>query len=336
MVHIGERKIETPRITLIEYNEQDYKEVDASSIEEVLGSKGDGHVSWINVDGIHDMELIAKLGDSFGLHPLLLEDVVNTDQRPKLEDYGDYIFVVVKMLQWEEKTEELDIEQVSLIFGKGWVITLQERPGDTFEYVRDRIRNSKGRIRKMGGDYLAYALMDAIIDNYFVVMENIGLKIENIETAISDEIQPELSSEIHKMKRETISLRHSIWPIREVISAFQRTGSDLISDDTGYFLRDLYDHTIQVMDTVETNRDVLSGMLDIYLSMASNRMNEVMKVLTIIATIFIPLTFIAGVYGMNFQYMPELGFKWAYPAVLGIMAAVVVVMLIYFKRKKWI
>ncbi|MGC9315892.1 MAG: magnesium/cobalt transporter CorA, partial [bacterium] len=230
----------------------------------------------------------------------------------------------------------LDIEQVSLILGDSWVLTLQERPGDAFDFVRDRIRNAKGRIRKKGADYLAYALMDAVVDNYFLVLENLEIRIEDIEEDLVRNLTPEMSSEIHRMKRQTINLRHSIWPLREVISGFQRTGSKLISESTAVFLRDLYDHTIQVIDTVETYRDILSGMLDTYLSLTSNRMNEVMKVLTIIATIFIPLTFIAGVYGMNFQYMPELAWKWAYPAVLGLMALVSLAMLIFFKRKKWI
>lgn len=336
MIHVGERLIESPRITLIEYTPDDFREEHIEKIENVFSAKDDGNVSWINIDGIHDTELIAKLGDAFGLHQLLLEDVVNTEQRPKLDDYDEYIFIVLKMLQCEEKTGDLDIEQVSLIFGEGWVITLQERPGDTFEHVRERIRNSKGRIRKHGADYLAYALIDAIVDNYFVALESIGLKIEDVEAALAENVEPELSSKIHRMKREAISLRHSIWPLREIISGFQRTGSKLITEDTGYFLRDLYDHTIQVMDTVETYRDILSGMLDTYLSISSNRMNEVMKVLTIIATIFIPLTFIAGIYGMNFQHMPELEWKWGYPAVLGVMGLVVAGMLIFFRRKKWI
>ncbi len=336
MVHIGERKIETPKITIIEYDEENFSERVIEDIDEIKSAKDNGRVCWLNVDGIHDLELIANVGEIFDLHPLLLEDVVNTEQRPKLDDYNEYNFVVLKMLQYDEKKAELDIEQVSLILGDKWVLTLQERPGDAFDFVRDRIRNAKGRIRKKGADYLAYALMDAIVDNYFVVLENLGMRIEEIEEDLVQDLTPEMSSEIHRMKRQTINLRHSIWPLREVISGFQRTGSKLISESTAVFLRDLYDHTIQVIDTVETYRDIISGMLDTYLSLTSNRMNEVMKVLTIIATIFIPLTFIAGVYGMNFQHMPELAWKWAYPAVLGIMALVSVVMIIFFKRKKWI
>jgi len=336
MVHIGERKIETPKITIIEYDEENFSERVIEDIDEIKSAKDNGRVCWLNVDGIHDLELIANVGEIFDLHPLLLEDVVNTEQRPKLDDYNEYHFVVLKMLQYDEKKAELDIEQVSLILGDKWVLTLQERPGDAFDFVRDRIRNAKGRIRKKGADYLAYALMDAIVDNYFVVLENLGMRIEEIEEDLVQDLTPEMSSEIHRMKRQTINLRHSIWPLREVISGFQRTGSKLITENTAVFLRDLYDHTIQVIDTVETYRDILSGMLDTYLSLTSNRMNEVMKVLTIIATIFIPLTFIAGVYGMNFQHMPELAWKWGYPAVLGVMALVSVVMIIFFKRKKWI
>ena len=336
MVHIGERKIERTAVTLIEYDFENFRETPIERLEDIIASKNSGKISWINIDGVHDTEFISAIGESFGLHPLLLEDVVNTEQRPKLDDYGDYIFTALKMIHYDDKTGLLDIEHVSLIFGESWVITFQERPEDAFDNVRNRIRTGKGRIRKMGADYLAYALIDAIVDNYFVVLENIGLKIEDIEEGLVEGLHSSASAEIHKMKRQTILLRHSIWPLREVISGFQRTGSKLVLESTGYFLRDLYDHTIQVIDTVETYRDILSGMLDTHLSMISNRMNEVMKVLTIIATIFIPLTFIAGVYGMNFEYMPELVVKWAYPAVLAIMAIVAGAMLLFFKRKKWI
>jgi len=335
ITYVGESKTECVGITLIEYTESEFQEGSIDDNAKLTSSKSEG-VKWINIDGIHDIGLIERLGEVYGLHPLLLEDIVNTEQRPKVDDYTDRVLIVLKMLHYNDELQELEIEQVSLILGDGWVITLQEREGDVFDFVRDRIRNSKGRIRRMGADYLAYALIDAIVDNYFMVLEKIGLTLEDLEDKVIEDPRPETSAKIHRMKRETISLRHSIWPLREVISGIQRLGSKLIGEDTTYFLRDLYDHTIQVIDTVETYRDILSGMLDTYLSSISNRMNEVMKVLTIIATIFIPLTFIAGIYGMNFQYMPELGFRWGYFAVLGLMAFVGVVMLIFFKKKKWL
>jgi len=270
------------------------------------------------------------------LHPLILEDIVNTEQRPKMEDFEQYIFVVLKMLQYNEKEDEIIAEQVSLILGSNFVISFQETEGDIFDPIRDRIRNSKGRIRKMGADYLAYALLDAVVDNYFTILEKIGEKIETVEEELVANPIPETLQIIHTMKREMIFLRKSVWPLREVVGGLQRAESALIQESTGIYLRDVYDHTIQVIDTIETFRDMISGMLDIYMSSVSNKMNEVMKVLTIFAAIFIPLTFIAGIYGMNFQYMPELEWQLGYFAVLLIMLLVAVSLLVYFRKKKWL
>jgi len=293
-------------------------------------------VTWINVDGIHQVEILERLGEYFGLHPLVVEDILNTDQRPKVEDFGDYIFIVLKMFYYDDSADEIVTEQISLTLGPTLVISFQEREGDVFNPIRERIRSEKGRIRKMGADYLAYVLVDSIVDSYFIILEKLGEKIEDLEEELVTDPRPETLQTIHNLKREMIFLRKSVWPLREVVSGLERGESPLIQESTGIYLRDVYDHTIQVIDTVETIRDMLSGMLDIYLSSVSNRMNEVMKVLTIIATIFIPLTLIAGIYGMNFRYMPELEWPWAYPMLWLIMLAIGVLMLIYFRRKRWL
>jgi magnesium transporter len=336
LVHIGDKKAESPKITIIDYDGDTFQEKEAKSIEECCALKETPTVSWINVDGVHDSRLISDLGSRFGVHPLILEDIMTTAQRPKMEDMGDYIYIVVRMLDLVNKEKEVRSEQVSLILGSNFVISFQESEGDVFDAVRDRIRSGKGRIRKQGPDYLAYTLIDAIVDNYFLVLEKLGENVEEIEEALVSNPDRETLHEIHTLKREMIYLRKSVWPLREVISGLERTESELIKDSTGIFLRDVYDHTIQVIDTVETYRDMLSGMLDIYLSSLSNRMNEVMKVLTIIATIFIPLTFIAGIYGMNFKFMPELEWRWGYFLVLAVMLAIGVLMVILFKRRRWL
>lgn len=333
LVYTGERKVESVRITLIDYDEQNFQEKQVSSIEECFEFKETPTITWINIDGIHEVDVVEKLGKHFDLHPLSLEDILDTNQRPKFEDFEKYLFIVLKMLSYGDEIEE---EQVSLVLGENFVISFQERVGDVFEPIRDRIRNSKGRIRKSGADYLCYSLMDAVVDNYFSILERIGDKIESMEEKLISAPTQKTLQQIHKLKREMIILRKSIWPLRELINGLQRNESSLIGETTGIYLRDTYDHTIQVIDTVESLRDVVSGMLDIYLSSISNSMNAVMKVLTIIATIFIPLTFIAGIYGMNFRYMPELEWRWAYPLVLVVMGIVAIGMLIYFRKKKWL
>jgi magnesium transporter len=342
LVHVGEKKAEAVKISYLDYDEQNFREKQVSNIEECFPFKTTSTVTWINIDGLHDVEIIEKLGKQFELHPLVLEDVLHTEQRPKYEDFDNYIFVVLRMLQYNEQIQDIESEQVSLILGANFVISFQERVGDVFESVRERLRNAKGKIRKMGSDYLAYALLDAIVDSYFAILEKFGERIESMEEELVVNPKEKTLQQIHTMKREMISLRKSIWPLREVISGLQRSDSSLISETTGIYLRDVYDHTIQVIDTVESFRDMVSGMLDIYLSSISNKMNAVMKVLTIIATIFIPLTFIAGIYGMNFNpekspwNMPELNWYWGYPAVWVVMAVVLVIMLVYFRRKKWL
>jgi len=335
-VYIGERKAQAVRVTLIDYDEAKAVEKQVDRVEECFPFKDKPTVTWINVDGLSDTKLIQSLSENFAVHPLVQEDILNTDQRPKVEDFEDFLYIVLKMLRWNDEANEIDIEQVSLILGPNFVISFQERPGDVFEAIRDRIRTSKGRIRKVGADYLAYSLIDAIVDGYFTILEKMGERIEALEEHVVTNPRPATLKDIHKQKRDALFLRKSVWPLREVVSGLQRAESPLVKKETGIYLRDVYDHTIQVIDTMETFRDMLAGMLDTYLSSLSNRMNEVMKVLTIIATIFIPLTFIAGVYGMNFEFMPELHKRWAYPAVLAVMLAVAVLMILYFRRKRWL
>jgi len=336
LVHVGEKKSERTKITIMDYDGKAFQEKEAKSVEECFSFKETATVTWINIDGVHDSELVGKLGSHFGVHPLILEDIMTTAQRPKMEDLGDYIYVVLRMLTCEKDKDGVFSEQVSMILGPNFVISFQESAGgDVFDPVRDRIRTGKGRLRTLGPDYLAYALIDAIVDNYFLVLEKIGERVEVLEEDLVTNPNQETLHEMHALKREMIYVRRSVWPLREVISGLERAESPLIKQTTGIFLRDVYDHTIQVIDTVETYRDMLSGMLDIYLSSVSNRMNQVMKVLTIIATIFIPLTFLAGVYGMNFKFMPELEWRWGYFVIVGIMLAVGITMLIIFRRKKW-
>jgi len=336
LVHVGERKQEKVKISVLDYNETDLDDRQFDSVDETFSYKDKSTVTWIDICGVHDVDQVSRIGNHYGLHPLVLEDIVDTSQRPKLEDFEDYLFVVLKMLYFDPEEETIISEQVSLVLGKDFVISFQEQEGDVFGPVRDRIRRSKGRIRKAGADYLAYSLIDAIVDNYFSILESFGEDIEHIEEDLAKDPKSSTLHIIHILKRDAIRLRKSVWPLREVVGTLQRGGSPLISDTTGVYLHDVYDHIIQVIDTTESFRDMVSGMLDIYLSSVSNRMNEVMKVLTIFAAIFIPLTFIAGIYGMNFKYMPELEWRWAYFGVLGLMAVVAGTLLIFFKRQKWL
>lgn len=340
-VFVGEKKAAEIKITVIDYDEINVGIKEVPKVEESFPAIERPAVTWINVDGLHDVSVEEKLGAHFNIHPLVIEDILNTDQRPKMDILDDYIFIVLKMLTYNDETKALGVEQVSIIIGNNYVITFQETIGDIFDPIRDRIKLNKGRIRKAGADYLAYSLIDAVVDNYFKVLENIGDEIEVIEEELVTDPRPETLQKIHALKREMIFLRRSVWPLREIIGNLEREETPLIKESTSIYLRDLYDHTIQVIDSVDTFRDMISGMLDVYLSSISNRMNEVMKVLTIFAAIFIPLTFIAGLYGMNFNTadsplnMPELNWYYGYPFALGLMAAVAISMLIFFKKKKW-
>ena len=335
-IHVGEKKIGRVRIKIIDYDEAQFQEKEAKTVEECFPFKDKPTVTWINIDGIHQVDIIEKIGNHFNIHPLVLEDIMNAGQRPKMEDFVNYIFIVLKMLYYAETESKTKAEQVSIILGSNFVVSFQESEGDVFDPIRERIRNDRGRIRKMGADYLAYSLIDTIVDNYFIILEKLGEKIEDIEEELVTNPTVETLQTIHSLKREMIFLRKSVWPLREVISRLERWESPLINKSLDIYLRDVYDHTIQVIDSIETFRDMLSGLLDIYLSSVSNRMNEIMKVLTIIATIAIPLTVITGIYGMNFQFMPELQWQWSYPLVLLAMLTLGILMMIYFRRKKWI
>jgi magnesium transporter len=336
LVHVGERKMERVKITVIDYDEKHFEEREARTVEECFPFKDKPTVTWINVDGIHDTSLIEKLGTYFGIHSLILEDILNTNQRPKIEDMGDYIYIVLKTLEGGPGSSSELIEQNSFVVGPNFVLSFQEKEGDAFGPVRDRIRKGGNRIRKLGPDYLVYALIDAVVDSYFAVLERVGERIEDLEEELIADPSPKTLNGIHVLKNEMLFLRKAVWPLREVINSIERTESALVKKGTGIFFRDIYDHIIQVIDTVETYRDMLGGMFDTYLSSLSNRMNEVMKVLTIIATIFIPLTFLAGIYGMNFKFMPELGWRWGYAGVWVIIVAVALTMILFFKKKKWL
>jgi magnesium transporter len=333
-----EKRTEQVRVTVIDYGPEHLEEKVVTQVEELFRYRDTNSVTWINVEGLHDVALLEALGSHFGFHPLALEDVLNCGQRPKIEDYGKYHFVVMKSLLHKEA---LETEQISFFLASKFVITLQEVPGDSFEAVRERIRRGKGLIRKAGSDYLAYALIDALIDEFFPVLEKYGEQIEDLEAEML--LQPSHSTiqEIHRIKRELLLVRRAAWPERDVINSMQREESDVIRPETQVFLRDCYDHTIQVIDMLETYRELASGLLDVYLSSLSNRMNEVMKVLTIISTIFIPLNFIAGIYGMNYNpeasplNMPELNWYWGYPYALTLMATVAGLLVLYFRRRGW-
>jgi magnesium transporter len=336
-VLVGRARSDRTRITILDYDEQGVQEKEAGGVEECIPFKDKKSVTWINVDGLSDIKTLEKLGEAFGLHPLIIEDILNTEQRPKTEEFADYIYIVIKMLYMDESG--LGAEQISIILGRNFVISFQEREGDVLNPLRERIRSDKGRIRKLGPDYLAYSILDAVVDNYFVILERFGESIETMEEELIATPTPRTLRQLHKLKRDMILLRKSVWPLREVLGIMVRSetsNGSLVKKPTIIYLRDVYDHTIQIIDAVETYRDMLSGMIDIYLSSISNRLNEIMKVLTIIGTIFIPLTFVTGLYGMNFRYMPELDSPLGYPAVLALMLAMSAVMLAYFKRKRWI
>ena len=337
LVYTGDKKAESVRIHLIDYDETKVDEKPLDSIQQISALRQTDSNSWINLDGIHNVELIEQIGREFELHPLILEDIAHTGQRPKMEDYDTGLYIVLKMLQYDEQKQAVESEQVSIILGPHYLVTFQERSGDVFEIVRQRIRSGKGRVRKMGCDYLAYALIDAIVDNYFHILETFSERIERMEDILLNEPTDAVLAQIHSLKRELTLLRKSVWPLRELVAGLDRVESGLIKKTTRVFIRDLYDHTIQIIDTIESFREVVAGMMDLYMSVVSNRMNAVMKVLTIIATIFIPLGFIAGVFGMNFVHMPELKWQWAYPVGFwAIILAIVTAMFWFFKHKKWL
>jgi len=334
--HEDETSLEPVRINLVNYNDSNLTERNSTKFSADFFHKEAGEKSWIDVVGIHNSNLIEKIGQHFNLHPLTIEDILNNEQRPKIEDNPNYVYLVVHMIGFDQESLKIDIEQVSLIMGKDYVLSFQEKSGDTFDPVRKRLEIAKGKIREAGPDYLVYSLVDAIVDNYFLVIEQLGNALDQLEDELLDNLQRETFNKTHALKKELMAIRRSVWPMREVVSKMERDQYLQIHDDMNIYIRDLYDHTIEIIDTVEVYRETVGGLVDLYQSMSSNKMNEVMKVLTIISTIFIPLTFITGLYGMNFHYIPELDWRYGYFMVWGISIALVVVMLIVFRRKKWI
>ena len=339
---IGKRKTESVEITLVDYTEKNLESRSLENIEASYPFLDQLSVTWINIYGLHDTALLDKLGQKLDIHPLVMEDVLNTGQRPKIELYDDYIFIVLKMIYFNEEYHALNVEQISLICKNNLVLCFQERHGDVFKSIRQRMKNPQSRLRKNGADYLTYALIDVIVDHYFVILENIGDVIERLDEIILDEPKIELVQEINQLKRMLISLRKSVFPLREVISVISREEVTFFTKHTVPFIRDLYDHTIQVIDALESYRDMASGLMDMYMTNVSNRMNEVMKVLTIIATIFIPLSFLAGVYGMNFDTavspynLPELESRYGYPIFWGLVVLITGGLLAFFRKRKWI
>lgn len=334
LLHVGKKRMEKVHVQLIEYNSKEVKE--ETITEKDLPKVNKRNVQWLNIDGLHNIDLIQKVGETYKFNSLLLEDMLNTAGRAKIDEIDDVLMAVVKILYYDESAEQLEIEQVSLALTQGMIITFQEQPGDVFDSVRERIRVGTTRIRGRGSDYLLYALLDAVVDSYLDILQLIGKRIQQLENKLMTDVSNATLENIFSVKQDILVIQQMSWPLDEIVRHLVRSDSGVITDDLEPFLRDLEDHARQVNETIETFRMVLASMQDTYMSMVSNRMNEVMKTLTLIATIFIPLTFIAGVYGMNFKHMPELSQPWGYPMVWGIMISVAGVLLIYFKRKKWL
>lgn len=335
VIYTGKKEHHKLFIDAFDYNQEYVSEKELQDVEECFSFKA-GSTTWININGLNHVKAIEKIGAHYQLHPLVLEDIVNISQRPKIDDYGNYLFIVLKMLYYDNKGQMVS-EQVSFVLGNDYVLSFQEAEGDVFDSVRDRIRHGKGRIRNMEADYLLYALIDAVVDHYFNVIEILGNKIEDFETDIfSGTVNDDTSLHIQNLKREILRVRRSIFPLREILIRIEKEGVRLIQKSTITYYRDIYDHLIQVSDNIDIYREMIWSLMDMYMTTISNKMNEVMKVLTIMASIFIPLTFIAGIYGMNFKYIPELNYRYSYFILWGIMVLIFLGMLFYFKRKKWL
>ncbi|MFL0354600.1 magnesium/cobalt transporter CorA [Xanthomarina sp. GH4-25] len=336
IIYTGENPTEKLFIDAFDYNNSFINELELKSVEEAFNFKKTESVSWININGLNHIKDIEKVGKHYNLHPLIIADIANTSQRPKIDVYDDYIFVVLKMLYYDDN-ENIKIEQISLVLGSNYVLTFQEIEGDVFNNVRDRLRLANGRIRTLGPDYLLYALIDAIVDHYYIVAETMSNKIEDLEEALfNGNINENLSQEVLNLKKEVLKIRRSIFPIREIISRIEKNEHALIEQNTIQYYRDIYDHVIQLSDSVDISREMIWSLMDMYMTTISNKMNEVMKVLTIMASIFIPLTFIAGIYGMNFDNIPELHYKYSYYILWGVMILIFIGMIYYFKKKKWL
>nr|WP_299389400.1 magnesium/cobalt transporter CorA [Allomuricauda sp.] len=335
-VYVGQKLDKELYAEVFDYNEELFTEEQLNDIEKVYPYIDSKPITWVNINGLQHTSEIQKIGSYCGLHPLVIEDIVNTNQRPKLEEYGEYLFVVLKMLYLDSENS-LVIEHVSLILGKGFVISFQEAEGDVFDPVRNRLRANKGILRTMGADYLLYVLMDAIVDHYFHLIDEIGNKVEHFEDKLFDKDSDEsFTLEVQALKREVLRIRRAVMPLREVVNKMEKSTHSVISEKIIIYLRDLQDHVVQVNESIEIYREMTWSLMEMYMTAISNKMNSVMKVLTIIATIFIPLTFIAGIYGMNFENMPELRFRYSYFVLLGVMVVIFALMVLYFKKKKWL
>ena len=335
VTYVGSKEKTETLLEVIDYNAEHFERFSSKSPEDAFTFEEENRVTWINIDGLSNTSEIEKLGKYYELHPLIIEDIVNTNQRPKIDEYKDYYFIVAKML-YRKADGTLENEHISIVLGKNYVLTFQEAGGDVFDGVRERLSNAKGRIRTRGADYLVFALLDAIVDNYFVVVEDMSDRIETLEEQLFQK-QPsdDMTFEIQELKRTILRIRRAVFPLREVVSRLEKLDSGLIQEHTGNYIRDLYDHIVQATENIEIYREMTWGLMDMYMTTISNKMNEVMKVLTIMASIFIPLTFLAGIYGMNFKYMPELDWKYSYPVLLILMLLMIVGMLLFFKRKRW-
>lgn len=336
LVHIGDIKTAEPLITLIEYDADDYLETRFKTLEQGKQHQPEHETLWLNVHGLQDISILEEIGRRFKLHPLVLEDILNTDQRPKVEDYGDYVFIVAKFFEYDPARKLLDADQISLVLGKNFVLSFQERPTGKFQAIRERLQANKGQTRKFGADYLCYSLLDAIVDHYFTVLEYLSEETEQLENQLLVKAEVKMLGQIHNLKMDTMHIRRALWPLREVLNMLQHGEARQFKPDTLVYLRDVYDHTVHVIESVEMIRDLISAMLDIYMSAMSNRLNQQMRVLTVITTIFMPLTLISSIYGMNFKHMPELDWIWGYYAVLGLMASIAAVMGLVFWRRRWI
>lgn len=329
--------MEAAEITVIRYSEDHFKEEKFQDLADLLPAISASElVTWINVDGLHDEALVENLCTHLGIHRLTMEDILSVGQRTKLEEYADYVHVVLRMFDVDTTDDTIDGEQLSFLLKNNILLTFQERKGDVFDIIRTRIREEKGIIRKKKADYLLYSLLDTVVDQYFLTLENFSEKIEELEFALLENPNKETLNEIYELRRESLNLRRCVYPMREMISRFEKLEEPLINKETKIYVRDLYDHTIQIIETVEVFREMVIGLLELYMNSVSNKLNEIMKVLTIMSSIFIPLTFVVGVYGMNFDNMPILHYKYGYYGVWVIMVLIFVAMVIYFKRKKWL
>lgn len=334
VLFVGEHDATKTQLDLILYNETQFIEEINTSLERVAECMKQGGVMWLNVNSVQEPAVLKNIGELFNIHPLTLEDIADTSQRPKAEEYPSYLFTVVKMLSFNKRDQELNIEHVSIVLGEHFVLSFLEDEGDVFESVRERLRKAKGRLRYCDADLCMYALMDAVVDQYFVVLEHLDDKINEMEDSVFEHVSKIDLQQIHTLRRQVLNIRKATWPLREEIAFIQKLESPLIRKDTQVYLRDLHDHTSQVMDMIENYREILSGIQDTYLSASSNRMNINMQALTTVATIFIPLTFIAGVYGMNFEYMPELKWRYGYLMIWLIMIAVAFLLVRLFRKRQ--